>query len=133
MLAAGSNAALNYILIPKLGILGAGIATTTSSLFAGTFNQIVSNRLYLIPNKWKSSFFIIVLFTALVSFLQHKLFVFNINNMPIMTRILVTIVLLALGITLFYKDIRDSGVLKGVVGKILKKESQLALRNRPNV
>ena len=127
ILAAGSNAGLNYILIPKLGILGAGVATTSSSLFAGTFNQIISNRLYFIPNKWKSSFLIIMLFTALVSFLQNDMFTFNINEISIMIRVLITIMLMVLGICLFYRDIRDSGVFQEILGRLMKKESQLAL------
>jgi O-antigen/teichoic acid export membrane protein len=126
MLAAGSNGLLNYILIPRFGILGAGIATTTSSLFAGTFNQIVSNKLYLIPNKWRRSFIIIVFFTALVSFLQHDAFAYNINSISTITRAVITIVLLSLGVTPFYRTIKDSEVFQKVIGNILKKESQLA-------
>jgi O-antigen/teichoic acid export membrane protein len=127
MLAGATNAVLNYILIPRFGILGAGVATTISSLIAAIFNQIISNRLYFVPNKWKSSFLIIVLFTAFVSVLQREMFAFNINNISLMTRILVTIVLLAVGIAPFYKDIKDSGVFQGIMGKLLKRESQFVL------
>ena len=112
MLAAGSNALLNYILIPRFGILGAGIATTLSSLFAGIFNQAISNRLYYVPNRWRSSFVLIILFTVIVSFIQRESSVFNVNNISVVSRIVITLLLLGLGVIPFYRDIKASGMFQ---------------------
>lgn len=123
MLAAGSNAALNYILIPKLGILGAGIATTLSSLLAGIFNQIVSNRLYYVPNRWRSSFALILAFTVIVSFLQRENTVFNINNISVLSRIVLTLALLGLGSIPFYRDIKGSGMVQEVALRLAQRKA----------
>lgn len=118
-----SNGILNYILIPILGILGAGIATTISTLVAGIFNQVVSNRLYYVPNRWRFSFGMILVFTAIVSFLQHGKFMYNINEISFMSRILCTIALMTLGTLPFYNDIKGSGVLQKFAEKLLKTET----------
>jgi O-antigen/teichoic acid export membrane protein len=112
VLAGSSNAILNYTLIPRLGILGAGVATTVSSLIAGVFNQIVSNRLYFIPNRWKFSFAIILTFTVGVSLIQYNNSIYNINDISLASRILLTLILLTIGIIPFLKDIKESGVLR---------------------
>lgn len=123
MLAAGSNAGLNYILIPKLGILGAGIATTLSSLLAGIFNQIVSNRLYYVPNRWRSSFALILIFTVIVSFIQRENTVFNINNISLLSRIVFTVTLVGLGSIPFYRDIKGSGVVRELAWRLAQRKA----------
>jgi O-antigen/teichoic acid export membrane protein len=112
MLAASFNAALNYALIPMLGILGAGIATTASSLLAGIFNQVVSNRLYFVPNRWKSSFVLILLFTVIVSFMQMENAIFSINNISVLSRGFFTVALMGFGVLPFYRDIKGSQILQ---------------------
>ena len=110
VLAASSNALLNYTLIPSLGILGAGIATTTSSLLAGAFNQVISNRLFFIPNRWKFSFGMILVFTMVISLSQHESSSYNINDFSFVLRILFSAVMILLGSLPFYKDIRATGI-----------------------
>jgi O-antigen/teichoic acid export membrane protein len=51
---AGLNVALNYILIPWVGLKGAGIAGVLSQLVAFIATVTVSNKYYLIPIKWYS-------------------------------------------------------------------------------
>jgi O-antigen/teichoic acid export membrane protein len=118
MLAGTSNGILNYILIPKLGVLGAGIATAFSSLLAGSFNQIVSNKLYYVPNRWKSSFALILVFTIAVSFIQRENSAVNIINISVLLRMVLTLVLLALGSIPFYGDIKRSGMIQEFVGRL---------------
>lgn len=115
------NAILNYILIPRLGILGAGVATAISCLLASIFNQFISNKLYFVPNRWVFSFGMIFIFTTIVSLLQHDSFIYNINKISLPLRCFITITLLIIGIIPFYKDIRDSGFLQKINGILLKK------------
>jgi O-antigen/teichoic acid export membrane protein len=106
-IAAVINAGLNLMLIPKFGILGAGVATTISSLVAGSFMQIVSNRFYFIPNRWKLSFLIIIATTSIVSAVQNTGFLYNINDHSLPARMMYTIVM-TLAIIPFHREIRDS-------------------------
>jgi O-antigen/teichoic acid export membrane protein len=120
LLAGASNAVLNYTLIPILGILGAGISTTISSLVAGIFNQVVSNRLFFVPNRWKVSFTLIVLFTATISFIQNDIFPYNINGISFMNRSLLTIMFMCAAALPFYGDIKASGIINQMV-KMMRK------------
>ena len=123
ILAAITNTVFNYTLIPRIGILGAGIATTISSLVAGSFNQVVSNRMYFVPNRWKFSFLVILLFTICISTLQHRSFAYCIMGISIPRRIFLTIGLVIVGGLPFYKDIQASGLIKEVTAKIINKYS----------
>ena len=106
ILAGTSNAVLNYILIPRLGILGACVATSFSSLIAGVFNQVVSNRLYFVPNRWKLSFTLILIYSILVSFLQLKNPFLNLNEISYSARASLTAALIICGTLPFYQDIK---------------------------
>ena len=117
-LSAGINAVLNYILIPVYGVLGAGLATAVSSLIAGAFNQIVSNRLYYVPNRWKFSFTFIMCISMLISIFQKAEFMYNINNFSYAARSILTLVLLMCGTIPFYKEIKDSEVLVKLRDKV---------------
>jgi O-antigen/teichoic acid export membrane protein len=108
VLAAIINAILNYLLIPQLGILGAGLATTIASLVAATFNIIISNRLYFIPLKWQLSFILILLYATAVSYIQHT----SNSYLPIYMRFLATGCLIGFAFFLYYKDIQASGILQ---------------------
>jgi O-antigen/teichoic acid export membrane protein len=123
VIAATSNAVLNLVLIPRFGILGAGLATTFSSLFAAILSQIISNKLFFLPNRWIYSFSLILAFTVLVSFSQHSSFatIFKMNN--IVYRILITLLLTSLAIISFYKDIQDSRVIGTISKKIVLKRA----------
>ena len=46
------NMALNYLLIPHLGIIGAALATTLSFLLVAIVGMIISQQLYYVPYKW---------------------------------------------------------------------------------
>ena len=123
LISATSNAGLNYFLIPQLGILGAGIATTISSLVAGMFNQVISNRLYYVPNRWRFGFAMILGFTIVVSLSQYNNHFFYINNISLISRSLLTIVLGIIGIAPFYNDIKNLGVLQKFFDKVFQKIS----------
>ena len=117
MLAGISNGILNYALIPRIGILGAGVATTISSLLAGIFNQVVSNRLYFVPNRWRFSFALILIFTVVVSFLQIENPILDINKISYLSRVFLTTGLVILGSLPFYKDIKALGLLEKLTAK----------------
>ena len=51
-LAAITSLALNYLLIPRFGILGASIASFCSFSVLGFISIVVSNKLYYIPFEW---------------------------------------------------------------------------------
>jgi O-antigen/teichoic acid export membrane protein len=119
--AASCNAALNYALIPRLGILGAGIATTFSSLLAGVVNQVVSNRLYYVPTRWKFSFTLILAYTAVVSFLQLDTTFCNIGRMPYLQRSLLTACLITLGALPFYRDIKGLDLFEKFPRRLLQR------------
>lgn len=53
LLGACLNAVLNYLLIPKLGIEGASLATLLSYIFIFFLYMITSQRLYPVPHQWK--------------------------------------------------------------------------------
>jgi O-antigen/teichoic acid export membrane protein len=120
VLAGTLNAVLNYVLIPKLGILGACIATTMSSLVAGIFNQVVSNRLFYVPNRWKLSFVLIVLCTTAISFMQNNIFPYNINGISFLNRSLLTIIFISIATLPFYGDIKASGIINQTVRMMRK-------------
>jgi len=103
LLAAIINALLNFILVPDYGIIGAGIATTIASIIAGCFNQIVSNRLYYIPNRWKKTYILIVVMTATVSYTQSNYFLYNLSDYNLFNRVLITLILLTLVCVIYGK------------------------------
>ncbi len=111
VLAAATNAILNYLLIPKLGILGAGLATTVASLVAAIFNIIVSNRLYYIPLKWQIAFSVILFYAATVSFIQHT----SPTYLSLYLRFFATVCMLGVALLLYHRDIKASGILQKVL------------------
>ena len=50
--AAGINTLLNFLLIPVLGIRGAGLATLLSAALAFTGHMILSQKFYPVPHRW---------------------------------------------------------------------------------
>lgn len=110
VLAAATNAVLNYLLIPRLGILGAGLATTVASLMAAVFNITVSNRLYYIPLKWQLSFSVILLYTAAVSFVQHA----SPNYLPLYLRFFVTVGMIGIALLIYLHEIKASQILQKI-------------------
>ena len=120
LLAASCNALLNYLLIPKYKILGAGIATTVSSFIAALFLQVVSNRLYYVPNRYKTSFALIIMATAAVSMAQMSNFEYNINNISFLLRAVLTLFFIFIAIIPYYRDIRESEFVMKAVARISK-------------
>ncbi len=116
VIAATVNAILNYLLIPQLGILGAGLATTIASLVAAIFNIVVSNRLYFIPSKWQFAFILVLSYSSAVSLLQHQHFDLWQNQLPLFMRIIITICLAMLAIIIYHRDIKATGIMQ----KLLK-------------
>jgi O-antigen/teichoic acid export membrane protein len=102
------NAVLCFLLIPTLGVLGCGIAVTCASMASAVLNQVISNRMYPIPNKWLLAFSMVLGMTVLTSALQNGRFSFNINQYSLLARAVLTIVLLLAGVLPFYYDIRHS-------------------------
>lgn len=58
------NAALNYLLIPPLGIIGAALATAMSFLFLAVVGMGLSQKLYYVPYRWWNIVFAGVLAVA---------------------------------------------------------------------
>jgi len=115
------NMGLNYVLVNSMGILGACIATFTSMLVIGVINQILSNKLYYVPNRWKLSAILISLACFIVSFIQSDLCFFNINLLPFMVKITATFILSFLFVLPFVKDIKDSHIIDGIYNKFSKR------------
>ena len=65
-----ANLALALLLVPPLGILGAGIATASTSLAWFVALMIVSQRHYAVPHQWRR---LILAFAAIVSFVAASL------------------------------------------------------------
>ena len=118
LLAATINALFNFILIPKLGILGAGIATTISSLIAAVFGLIISNKLFFVPNRWVFSFSFILLATAIVSFSQHQVFIVNYYENLFTIRLALTLLFISFAGISYYEDIQRTSIVQDFIQKI---------------
>lgn len=46
------NVILNYLLIPYLGIIGAGVATSITYLGTFILHMVISQKLYYVPHRW---------------------------------------------------------------------------------
>lgn len=115
------NVLLCYLLIPRWSIFGACIALSMSNLLLAVLSQIVSNKLYYVPNRWIKSFSIILLIAMFVSFLQSDYFMYNIDKFSHAVRLGVTILLLIIGICPFYKDITQGGIFRNIIFIVSKK------------
>lgn len=109
------NTVLNYLLIPLWGIMGACIATALASLAAGIFTIVISNRLYFIPYRWKSTFALILAFTAITSFMQHARFPYAIQGTALVYRTMATLILSLLAILPYIPDMKAMGGIKRIL------------------
>ncbi len=100
------NFTLSYLLIPLMGIVGAGIAVTLSNLFAAVCLQIISHRLFFIPNSWRKIFSIIFLIIVLVS--QANAFIYSRGSFPVAGYLGATMILLLLGLLPLSKEIHEA-------------------------
>ena len=64
---AALNTALNLLLIPAVGILGAAAATLVSSAAVFSANMMVSQRLYPVPHDWRALGLVVAAAAALVA------------------------------------------------------------------
>ncbi len=71
------NFLLNIILIPLLGIMGAGIATMIGYFIVFFMYMTISQKLYFVPHKWKSIVYSIIT-AALMSWVLNY---FDFNNL----------------------------------------------------
>lgn len=54
VIAVAINVALNYVLIPRMGIVGAALATMLAFVFLATAGMRMSQQLYYVPYRWRS-------------------------------------------------------------------------------
>lgn len=108
------NCILNYLLIPRLGILGAVLATTAASLMGATFNIIVSNRLYAIPLKWTLNFALIFAYTIMISLVQTHHLLYHASMNAALLRAILTFLLVAVALLIYMKDIKAAEMPKRI-------------------
>ena len=98
------NIFLNFILIPVLGIIGAGLATLFSSFVVFTSHMVMSQKLFPVPHK----FIHIILSTSFAFFLSYYINQFSKNNFTIN---ILTIIIFVIGCIVFkifkYSDFQD--------------------------
>jgi O-antigen/teichoic acid export membrane protein len=93
-LSAGINIALNYLLIPIFGIIGAAITTLISHIVSTSITLLISKRFVYIPYRWVKMYLVTTIFFvfSLINFL----------NMYIDASILFVTKILILGSILIY-------------------------------
>jgi O-antigen/teichoic acid export membrane protein len=101
------NLLLSYVLIPRIGIIGAGISVTCSSLLSAVLLQSISHKLFFIPNPWKKTFLVVLLTIIFVSWQQTDAFFYNVNSFSWAGRLMITIILLILALLPFSQEIRN--------------------------
>ena len=113
--AAVLNIVLSWLFIPRWGIWGAALAVNIASLALAVFSQVISNRLYFVPNRWKLSFAVIFLATVFVVFFQGLFFSGGSSPVNMAARLAVTLLLLLLGVLPFRRELGrvDRTVFKG--------------------
>jgi O-antigen/teichoic acid export membrane protein len=109
-----ANAALNYLLIPFMGILGAVFATTASSLMGATFNIMVSARFYAIPFRWILNFAAILLYAAIVSLMQSSYLLNAVNLNAMVIRAVLTPILILIAMGIYIRDIKTLRTIKRI-------------------
>jgi O-antigen/teichoic acid export membrane protein len=65
-LAAAINVALNILLVPKMGIIGAGVATGISLFLLAAMQMVISQGLYMVPYRFGRNLVIYVAAAAVV-------------------------------------------------------------------
>jgi len=59
------NILLNFFMIPRWGIVGAGLSTLIGCLVVFSAHMIISQRLYLVPHRWRQIVLGVVLAAAM--------------------------------------------------------------------
>jgi O-antigen/teichoic acid export membrane protein len=108
------NAVACYLLIPRFGILGAGLAATIGSLSAAVFIQFTGNRLYAIPNRWATAFLLTILVAILVTLVQSPLFFYRFDHGALPSKLLTTALLIIGSSIPFYRELITSDLAKTV-------------------
>ena len=93
------NLVLALALVPPLGILGAGIATASTSLAWFVALMIVSQRHYAVPHQWRR---LILAFAAIVSFVAASLALLPASGLESVhaSELFIRVVLVAIGVVL---------------------------------
>jgi O-antigen/teichoic acid export membrane protein len=65
------NILLNYLLIPRMGITGAGMATMLSCLVIFSAYTVIGQRFYPIPHNWVKIFIAVAFTGALATIVPH--------------------------------------------------------------
>jgi O-antigen/teichoic acid export membrane protein len=91
------NAALNFALIPLLGISGAALATLTSAAVSFSLYMILSQKLYFVPHEWGriTVSVVVALFVGLVGILLGAG-----TELPLIVTTPIRIVLIVVGVLL---------------------------------
>ena len=74
------NFILNFLLIPKFGIVGASFATLCSGAILFILNMISSQRFYFVPHEWSKLLIIFGLFFLLIGFVTLESSFSILNN-----------------------------------------------------
>ncbi len=103
-------AALNYFLIPILGIVGSGLATLLGYLFVFTVYMVLSQKYYKVPHRWYQVFIAVIL-AAILAGGGQRLVVVDLVRwfFSIFSLVFFAIICLALGL------IRASELRQGVL------------------
>ena len=120
------NVILNYILIPKYGLRGAAIATTSSGFLAFLINYKISQRFYFIPHDVKRLSAVLMFVVLGIVYFWFGESIPVLNNMDIFIRILIKTVLLSiLGIVTFFivLSIKDIKRMKNLM--LIKKNTSI--------
>jgi len=115
ILSAALNIGLNFILIPKFGIMGAAINTLVAFLFLYLISLIVSNQFFKINFEHKKLIFLILL--GMILFFVSTLF----NALPLLQSVLLKLVLIGLFPIILllgsFYDVLEIRLIKGFVKK----------------
>ncbi|MBF0216319.1 MAG: polysaccharide biosynthesis protein [Candidatus Omnitrophica bacterium] len=106
-----TNVILNFIMVPRYGCIGAAMASAAASLIAAVCIQVVSNRYYYVPNRWKMSFLYIIVVTVIVSAVQNRALALYPGELSIMLRIVLTVALSVFAVLLFWSELVRSGLI----------------------
>lgn len=104
------NVALNYLLIPTLGIVGAGLATLLGYLSVFTVYMVLSQRLYTVPHQWRQISAAVVL-AAILAWWVPQLIVSDMVRWGVNALVLVVFAIVSVALAL----IRVSELRQGIM------------------
>jgi O-antigen/teichoic acid export membrane protein len=93
------NLSLNILLIPSLGIVGAGLATMISSMCLFAMYMITSQKLYYVPHYW-SSIMLGVIMAAVIAWWLPQLSVNDVTRWALNLSALLSMIIFSFAIGL---------------------------------